>query len=60
MAVLEGKFLVGDAIVVRPDGKGALEFSSEPAATQARPAAAAASTNSRALTSSAPKWGLTL
>ncbi len=31
MAVLEGKFVDGDAIVVRPDGKGALEFSSEPA-----------------------------
>jgi ATP-dependent Clp protease ATP-binding subunit ClpB len=31
MAVLEGKFIDGDAIVVRPDGKGALEFSSEPA-----------------------------
>jgi ATP-dependent Clp protease ATP-binding subunit ClpB len=31
MAVLEGKFSDGDAIVVRPDGKGALEFSNEPA-----------------------------
>ncbi len=31
MAVLEGKFVDGDAIVVRPDGKGGLEFSSEPA-----------------------------
>ncbi|MFI5230528.1 MAG: AAA family ATPase [Gemmatimonadales bacterium] len=31
MAVLEGKFGDGDAIVVRPDGKGALEFSNEPA-----------------------------
>jgi ATP-dependent Clp protease ATP-binding subunit ClpB len=31
MAVLEGKFGDGDAIVVRPDGKGGLEFSNEPA-----------------------------
>jgi ATP-dependent Clp protease ATP-binding subunit ClpB len=31
LAVLEGKFGDGDAIVVRPDGKGALEFSNEPA-----------------------------
>jgi hypothetical protein len=31
MAVLEGKFLDDDAIVVRPDGNGALAFSSEPA-----------------------------
>jgi ATP-dependent Clp protease ATP-binding subunit ClpB len=31
LAVLEGKFGDGDAIVARPDGKGALEFSSEPA-----------------------------
>jgi ATP-dependent Clp protease ATP-binding subunit ClpB len=31
LAVLEGKFSDGDAIVVRPDGKGALEFSNEPA-----------------------------
>ena len=70
MAVLEGKFSDGDAIVVRPDGKGAtrvLERAGErdgrrlrAAEAQARPAAASASTNSRALTSSAPKWGLTL
>jgi ATP-dependent Clp protease ATP-binding subunit ClpB len=31
LAVLEGRFSDGDAIVVRPDGKGALEFSNEPA-----------------------------
>jgi ATP-dependent Clp protease ATP-binding subunit ClpB len=31
LAVLEGKFGDGDVIVVRPDGKGALEFSNEPA-----------------------------
>ncbi|MGH7621188.1 MAG: type VI secretion system ATPase TssH, partial [Gemmatimonadaceae bacterium] len=31
MAVLEGTFGDGDAIVVRPDGKGGLEFSNEPA-----------------------------
>jgi ATP-dependent Clp protease ATP-binding subunit ClpB len=31
LAVLEGRFNEGDAIVVRPDGKGALEFTSEPA-----------------------------
>ena len=31
MAVLEGRFSEGDAIVVRPDGKGGLEFSNEPA-----------------------------
>src|SRR5690349_7688013 len=31
MAVLEGKFVGGDVIVVRPDGKGGLEFSNEPA-----------------------------
>jgi ATP-dependent Clp protease ATP-binding subunit ClpB len=31
MAVLEGKFGDGDVIVVRPDGKGGLEFSNEPA-----------------------------
>jgi ATP-dependent Clp protease ATP-binding subunit ClpB len=31
LAVLEGKFSDGDVIVVRPDGKGALEFSNEPA-----------------------------
>ncbi len=31
MAVLEGKFGDGDAIVVRPNGKGGLEFSNEPA-----------------------------
>jgi ATP-dependent Clp protease ATP-binding subunit ClpB len=31
LAVLEGKFGDGDAIVVRPDGKGGLEFSNEPA-----------------------------
>ena len=31
MAVLEGRFSDGDAIVVRPDGKGGLEFSNEPA-----------------------------
>jgi ATP-dependent Clp protease ATP-binding subunit ClpB len=31
LAVLEGRFNEGDAIVVRPDGKGALEFASEPA-----------------------------
>jgi len=31
MAVLEGKFSDGDVIVVRPDGKGGLEFSNEPA-----------------------------
>jgi ATP-dependent Clp protease ATP-binding subunit ClpB len=31
LAVLEGRFSDGDAIVVRPDGKGGLEFSNEPA-----------------------------
>jgi ATP-dependent Clp protease ATP-binding subunit ClpB len=31
LAVLEGKFGDGDAIVVRPNGRGALEFSNEPA-----------------------------
>ena len=31
MAVLAGKFGDGDAIVARPDGKGGLEFSNEPA-----------------------------
>src|SRR4051812_20096010 len=31
MAVLAGRFSDGDAIVARPDGKGALEFSNEPA-----------------------------
>jgi ATP-dependent Clp protease ATP-binding subunit ClpB len=31
LAVLEGRFSEGDAIVVRPNGKGALEFASEPA-----------------------------
>ena len=31
LAVLEGRFGDGDAIVVRPDGKGGLEFSNEPA-----------------------------
>jgi ATP-dependent Clp protease ATP-binding subunit ClpB len=31
MAVLEGRFAEGDAIVVRPDSKGGLEFSNEPA-----------------------------
>jgi ATP-dependent Clp protease ATP-binding subunit ClpB len=31
MAILAGQFSDGDAIVVRPDGKGALEFSNEPA-----------------------------
>jgi ATP-dependent Clp protease ATP-binding subunit ClpB len=31
LAVLEGKFSDGDVIVVRPDGKGGLEFSNEPA-----------------------------
>ncbi len=31
LAVLEGRFGEGDAIVVRPDGKGGLDFSSEPA-----------------------------
>jgi ATP-dependent Clp protease ATP-binding subunit ClpB len=31
MAVLEGRFNDGDNIVVRPDGKGALEFDKEPA-----------------------------
>ncbi len=31
MAVLEGKFGDGDAIIVRPDGTGKLEFSNEPA-----------------------------
>jgi ATP-dependent Clp protease ATP-binding subunit ClpB len=31
LAVLEGKFGDGDAIVARPDGNGALEFSNEPA-----------------------------
>ena len=31
MAVLEGKFGDGDVIVVRPDGRGGLEFSNEPA-----------------------------
>ncbi len=31
LAVLEGRFSDGDAIVVRPDGKGGLEFSSAPA-----------------------------
>jgi ATP-dependent Clp protease ATP-binding subunit ClpB len=31
MAVLEGKFGDGDVIVARPDGKGGLEFSNEPA-----------------------------
>ena len=31
MAVLAGKFSDGDAIVARPDGKGGLEFSNEPA-----------------------------
>jgi ATP-dependent Clp protease ATP-binding subunit ClpB len=31
LAVLEGKFADGDVIVVRPDGKGGLEFSNEPA-----------------------------
>jgi ATP-dependent Clp protease ATP-binding subunit ClpB len=30
LAVLEGKFSDGDVIVVRPDGKGGLEFSNEP------------------------------
>ena len=30
LAVLEGRFSDGDAIVVRPDGKGGLEFSNEP------------------------------
>jgi len=31
LAILEGRFTDGDAIVIRPDGKGALEFSNEPA-----------------------------
>ncbi|HXT15833.1 MAG TPA: ATP-dependent chaperone ClpB [Gemmatimonadaceae bacterium] len=31
LAVLEGKFGEGDAIVARPDGKGGLAFSNEPA-----------------------------
>ncbi|HTE44772.1 MAG TPA: ATP-dependent chaperone ClpB [Gemmatimonadaceae bacterium] len=31
MLILEGQFLDGDAIVVRPDGKGGLAFSNEPA-----------------------------
>jgi ATP-dependent Clp protease ATP-binding subunit ClpB len=31
MAVLDGRFGDGDAIVVQPDGKGGLEFSNEPA-----------------------------
>jgi len=31
MAVLEGRFSDGDALVARPDGKGGLEFSNEPA-----------------------------
>jgi len=31
LAVLEGRFTDGDAIVARPDGKGGLEFSSDPA-----------------------------
>ena len=31
MQLLEGKFGEGDVIVVRPDGKGGLEFSNEPA-----------------------------
>jgi hypothetical protein len=31
MAVLAGTFSDGDAIVARPDGKGGLEFSNEPA-----------------------------
>ncbi len=31
LAILEGRFGDGDAIVVRPDGKGGLEFSNEPA-----------------------------
>jgi len=30
LAILEGRFVDGDVIVVRPDGKGGLEFSSEP------------------------------
>jgi ATP-dependent Clp protease ATP-binding subunit ClpB len=30
MAVLEGKFVDGDAIVVKPDGRGGLEFSAAP------------------------------
>ena len=29
LAVLEGRFSEGDAIVVRPNGKGALEFASQ-------------------------------
>src|SRR5262245_9207963 len=31
LAVLDGRFGEGDAIIVRPDGKGGLEFSNEPA-----------------------------
>jgi ATP-dependent Clp protease ATP-binding subunit ClpB len=31
MAVLEGRFSDGDALVARPDGHGGLEFSNEPA-----------------------------